>query len=67
MGVHGHIENPPGDENSPMRPGDIYQETKLEVWWSHGRGHDLYLYPYLYPYTCPYIYPYTYPLTYSYL
>ena len=34
MGVHGHIENPPGDENSPMKPGDIYQETKLEgeIW-----------------------------------
>ena len=30
IGVHGHIENPPGDENSPMHPGDIYQETKLE-------------------------------------
>ncbi len=34
IGVHGHVENPPGDENSPMHPGDIYQETKLEgeVW-----------------------------------
>ncbi len=30
IGVHGHVENPPGDENCPMDPGDIYQETKLE-------------------------------------
>lgn len=30
IGIHGHIENPPGDENAPMKPGDIYQETKLE-------------------------------------
>ncbi|MCB0324480.1 MAG: NAD-dependent epimerase/dehydratase family protein [Bdellovibrionales bacterium] len=31
MGVHGHIENPPGDESSPFAPGDIYQRTKLEA------------------------------------
>lgn len=30
IGVHGHVENPPGDENCPIHPGDIYQETKLE-------------------------------------
>jgi dihydroflavonol-4-reductase len=30
IGIHGHVENPPGDENCPMHPGDIYQETKLE-------------------------------------
>jgi dihydroflavonol-4-reductase len=30
-GVHGHIEHPPGTEDSPYRPGDIYQETKLEA------------------------------------
>jgi nucleoside-diphosphate-sugar epimerase len=29
-GVHGHIRNPPADENAPFRPGDWYQETKLE-------------------------------------
>jgi nucleoside-diphosphate-sugar epimerase len=29
-GVHGHIENPPGDENSPYHPGDPYQVSKLE-------------------------------------
>lgn len=29
-GVCGHIKNPPGDENSPYSPGDIYQETKLK-------------------------------------
>ncbi|MDR9403718.1 MAG: NAD-dependent epimerase/dehydratase family protein, partial [Halothece sp. Uz-M2-17] len=34
IGIHGHIENPPGDENSPFKPGDVYQETKLEgeIW-----------------------------------
>ena len=30
-GVHGHIVNPPADENAPLSPGDIYQETKLEA------------------------------------
>ena len=29
-GVHGHITNPPADENAPLNPGDIYQETKLQ-------------------------------------
>lgn len=29
-GVHGNIENPPANENAPLRPGDLYQETKLE-------------------------------------
>ncbi|WP_254174514.1 NAD-dependent epimerase/dehydratase family protein [Planktothrix pseudagardhii] len=34
IGVHGHIENPPGDENAPFDPGDIYQQSKLEgeIW-----------------------------------
>ncbi len=31
MGVHGHIENPPANEESPYGPGDLYQETKLEA------------------------------------
>jgi dihydroflavonol-4-reductase len=31
MGVHGHIENPPGSEDSPYAPGDEYQRTKLEA------------------------------------
>lgn len=31
MGVHGHIKQPPGNENSPYAPGDLYQETKLEA------------------------------------
>ncbi|HMO17685.1 MAG TPA: NAD-dependent epimerase/dehydratase family protein [Oligoflexia bacterium] len=31
MGVHGHIESPPGNEESPYAPGDIYQRTKLEA------------------------------------
>ena len=30
QGVHGHIENPPGDENSPIAPEDYYQQTKYE-------------------------------------
>lgn len=30
VGVHGHVADPPGDESSPFKPGDIYQETKLE-------------------------------------
>ncbi|MFN2350971.1 MAG: NAD-dependent epimerase/dehydratase family protein, partial [Kiritimatiellia bacterium] len=31
VGVHGHIDNPPASENSPMNPGDIYQSTKAEA------------------------------------
>lgn len=31
VGVHGHIANPPGDENSPFAPGDDYQDTKAEA------------------------------------
>lgn len=30
MGVHGHVESGPGDEESPFSPGDDYQETKVE-------------------------------------
>jgi len=30
MGVHGHVKNGPGNEESPYSPGDDYQETKLE-------------------------------------
>jgi nucleoside-diphosphate-sugar epimerase len=30
VGVHGHIEKPPADENYRFKPGDIYQITKLE-------------------------------------
>lgn len=34
MGVHGHIQNPPGNEESPFAPGDLYQITKAdaELW-----------------------------------
>lgn len=28
QGVHGHVESPPGDENTPIKPEDYYQETK---------------------------------------
>jgi nucleoside-diphosphate-sugar epimerase len=31
IGVHGSIKNPPGNEDSPFNPGDIYQKTKLEA------------------------------------
>jgi nucleoside-diphosphate-sugar epimerase len=31
MGVHGHIENPPGNEKSVFAPGDGYQRTKAEA------------------------------------
>lgn len=30
VGVLGHIENPPANEESPYNPGDIYQSTKVE-------------------------------------
>jgi nucleoside-diphosphate-sugar epimerase len=30
VGVHGDVEHPPADEYAPLRPGDIYQVTKLE-------------------------------------
>jgi len=30
-GVHGNIDNPPGDENTPIRPADYYQRTKYEA------------------------------------
>ena len=30
VGVHGDIEHPPGNEDAPLRPGDVYQVTKLE-------------------------------------
>lgn len=30
QGVHGHIDNPPGDETSPIAPADYYQQTKYE-------------------------------------
>ena len=30
-GVHGHIANPPANEDAPFNPGDVYQETKLDA------------------------------------
>lgn len=30
QGVHGNIQNPPGDENSPIAPEDYYQFTKYK-------------------------------------
>ena len=30
VGVHGDIEHPPANEEAPLRPGDVYQRTKVE-------------------------------------
>jgi len=30
VGVHGNIEHPPANEDAPLGPGDVYQNTKLE-------------------------------------
>lgn len=30
MGVHGTIDNPPGNEDSPIKPDDYYQRTKFK-------------------------------------
>jgi dihydroflavonol-4-reductase len=30
VGVHGDIDHPPATEDAPLKPGDIYQVTKLE-------------------------------------
>jgi nucleoside-diphosphate-sugar epimerase len=30
VGVHGDVEHPPAIEDAPLKPGDIYQQTKLE-------------------------------------
>jgi nucleoside-diphosphate-sugar epimerase len=30
VGVHGDVEHPPANEDAPLRPGDIYQLTKIE-------------------------------------
>jgi nucleoside-diphosphate-sugar epimerase len=30
VGVHGDVEHPPADEDAPLRPGDVYQDTKVE-------------------------------------
>ena len=30
VGVHGHVEHPPANEDAPLSPGDVYQATKLE-------------------------------------
>lgn len=45
QGVHGNIENPPGDENSPIHPADYYQFSKhqgeLVAKEFMGRGMDI--------------------------
>jgi nucleoside-diphosphate-sugar epimerase len=30
VGVHGDVEHPPANEDAPLRPGDVYQRSKLE-------------------------------------
>jgi dihydroflavonol-4-reductase len=30
VGVHGDVEGPPANEDAPLKPGDVYQQTKLE-------------------------------------
>jgi dihydroflavonol-4-reductase len=30
VGVHGDVERPPADETAPLKPGDVYQITKVE-------------------------------------
>ena len=30
VGVHGDVERPPATEDAPLRPGDVYQRTKVE-------------------------------------
>jgi nucleoside-diphosphate-sugar epimerase len=30
VGVHGDVEHPPADEDAPLRPGDVYQVSKVE-------------------------------------
>jgi dihydroflavonol-4-reductase len=30
VGVHGDVDHPPANEDAPLKPGDIYQMTKLE-------------------------------------
>jgi nucleoside-diphosphate-sugar epimerase len=30
-GVHGNVDNPPGNEDSPIKPADYYQRTKYEA------------------------------------
>jgi nucleoside-diphosphate-sugar epimerase len=30
-GVHGNVDNPPGSEESPIKPADYYQRTKYEA------------------------------------
>lgn len=31
VGVHGDVQNPPADEDAPIAPSDIYQETKADA------------------------------------
>lgn len=44
VGVHGDVKNPPADEEAPIAPSDIYQETKAQadaMAQKFGRAHGL--------------------------
>ena len=44
VGVHGHVASAPGDETTPIQPGDVYQATKAEaeaLALTFGREHGL--------------------------
>jgi dihydroflavonol-4-reductase len=44
VGVHGHIDEPPADEEYRFSPGDVYQRTKAEAeTWirEYARSHEL--------------------------
>ena len=30
-GVHGHVDEPPANESAPIKPGDVYQDSKVEA------------------------------------
>lgn len=47
VGVHGHVDNPPANEDTKFNPGDDYQKTKAEAeLWLHAFARDKHL-----PYT----------------
>jgi dihydroflavonol-4-reductase len=44
VGVHGDVEHPPANEDAPLRPGDVYQETKLlgeQIGREHAAQHGI--------------------------
>jgi nucleoside-diphosphate-sugar epimerase len=51
VGVHGHIANPPANEEYPFSPGDDYQKTKLEAeqWLNEFAGQNSFSYTIIRP------------------